>query len=673
MYDKQTHLSVDGKPSPDHPRKPTLTRRFGVLTNATCRKHKRAKRVMTPRNRMRKRKPKRITSYSVNPSNNHLSYSRKKHRKLRTKTMKRYRKRSSGMVGGDLFGFSEDKLVVGIRVFAKNTPDVMNIVNEVYKTDYISNLKPKTIREIKSLPLLITIYSRIIKKEVIDKSTSITESKPASATAAAPVSSPTTAAAPVSSPTTKKNLRTQNEIPNKTLLKYVIYLIREIERTNPHPDLLNTFLYFFDLIDFPSAFAMITLYLNKLYKLTRGKDMSFDQITTYLEKNLAHHASIEDWKAALETAKDDPETLRKMYLKYTAVVNSMDPYERAQSELNALFSSAWAPFDPLVSKLDINTNADKTGKQIDITGVSRTTTDKKGNVSTGEIDAHSVWWTNDTDKVNYEVVQNGGNGDCYFESIAEALNQYNKDAAAAPASAISYFVKINKLTDTVIQTANAPPPTSSSTPATRDVIDEINKIIMTLNSKSPNTVKFEFNYEINNKVTVNNMRSLLVLFYMTDHNKFKTNILNGVKLYSTLEQKTQTDDTYSFKFFSNNDEQNIAHILSNRYFADEMVIDILQTHFEFKTIALANQLLTSEKTYVARTPVIENPQFYIIVNYTNGNHYELVKYSADDKNGEHKSWFEYKDLPKRIKDQYSITAITKVGNTDKNITDTLSA
>jgi hypothetical protein len=88
---------------------------------------------------------------------------------------------------------------------------------------------------------------------------------------------------------------------------------------------------------------------------------------------------------------------------------------------------------------------------------------------------------------------------------------------------------------------------------------------------------------------------------------------------------------------------------------------------------LANHLLTSEKTYVARTPVIESPKFYIIVNYTNGNHYELVKYSPDGKKDGRNSWFKYKNLPKLIQDQYNITAITKEGNTDKNIKATLSS
>jgi hypothetical protein len=134
--------------------------------NATCRKHKRAKRVMTPRNRMRKRKHKRITSYSVKPSKINLSYSRKKHRKLRTKTIKRFRKRTPLLQGGDkLNGFSEETLAKGVIAFAKNTTDVQPILKDV-------STNPK-FKDVESLPLLMSVYSVIIKHENITEKTKV--------------------------------------------------------------------------------------------------------------------------------------------------------------------------------------------------------------------------------------------------------------------------------------------------------------------------------------------------------------------------------------------------------------------------------------------------------------------------------------------------------------------
>lgn len=661
--------------------------------NATCRKHKRAKRVMTPRNRMRKRKYKRsVTSGTNKISKIHLSYSRKKHRKLRTKTIKRYRKRTplfrqprtawkkegtkdledleemvhhrKRMKGGDKFnGFSEEDLRKGIIAFATNVKDGSR--NEILKKYNMG--KPK-FDNVESLPLLMYVYSALIKHDNIIEKTKV------SGDTSTPENTMTTEGIhlTISIGNTKSNTQ-DNEIPNQILLKFVINQIREIERKHPHPDLLNTFLYFFDILDFPSALAMVNLYLSKLYELTKGKDMTYDKITTYLEKNLAHHASFEDWKGALETAKDDPEKMRKMYLKYTSVVNGMDPYERAQSELNSLFSSAWKPFDPLVSQLDINTDADKTGKKIDITGVGRPSTDKSGVIaaSTGSnvtVDSHGVWWTNDTDKSNYEVIPNDGNGDCYFLSIAEALNKYAKQNP-------KYFDGINTKTNKIITEYNNKSASIPPRNTTDNVDAHINSIVTVLNAKTP-PQKLSFDTEIkNNKITVTNMRSLLALLYFsedrgtstgTDESYYKQ-IIDGVKLYKTLEKTTRTDDSYSFHYFSENDDTNIAHILSNNYFADEMVINILQTHFKYKTIVLANYLLTSENTFVARTPFIETPEFYVMVNYTNGNHYELINYSADGNPANKMSAFKYEDIPKRIKDQYILTALSKKGKRDENI------
>jgi hypothetical protein len=647
--------------------------------NATCRKHKRAKRVMTPRNRLRKRKYKRAVFFSSKPSKIHLSYSRKKHRKLRTKTIKRFRKRTPLLQGGDkLNGFSEEDLLQGVIAFANNNEDVQNI-----SKDDSTNRIPKKYKDmsktkfenVESLPLLMSVYSAIIKPDNIIGKTKVSGDTSTPENTITNEGIQLTISIGDTKSDNKKNIQNEKEIPNKILLKFVINKIREIERNHPHPDLLNTFLYFFDILDSPSALAMVNLYLTKLYELTKGKDMTYDKITTYLEKNLAHHASFADWKGALETAKDDPEKMRKMYLKYTSVVNGIDPYERAQSELNSLFSSAWKPFDPLVSQLDINTDADKTGKKIDITGVGRPNTDKSGVIaaSTGSnvtVDSHGVWWTNDTDKSNYEVIPNAGNGDCYFLSIAEALDEYNKQKP-------DYFTGINKKTAEIINDYNNSNTTSGTTSGIKDntqsanIDKHINDMVTRLNAPGDPKRNLSFDTEIKDgKITVTNMRSLLALLYFsqdrTKHDSYYTQIINGVRLYKTLEKATRTDDSYSFHYFSEDDDKNIAHILSNNYFADEMVINILQNHFKYKTIVLANHLLTSENTFVARTPDI-TPLFYVMVNYTNGNHYELIKYSADGKPSNMSSAFEYTKIPTRIKDQYILTEISNEGNHDTNV------
>jgi hypothetical protein len=230
------------------------------------------------------------------------------------------------------------------------------------------------------------------------------------------------------------------------------------------------------------------------------------------------------------------------------------------------------------------------------------------------------------------------------------------------------FTYINKKTTDLITNYN----NSSNQNTGKENIDKHITDMVTRLKTSDSKRNLSFDPFIQkDKITVTNMRSLLALLYFSEDWKkqesYRTRIHNGVKLYKTLEKTTRTDDTYSFHYFSDtDDEKNIAHILSNNYFADEMVIDILQKHYNYKTIALANHLLTSQNTFVARTPVIDKPAFYIMVNYTNGNHYELIKYSADGKPANKMSALKYADIPKRIQDQYNLTA--KEGNRVTNAT-----
>lgn len=649
--------------------------------NATCRKHKRAKRVMTPRNRMRKRKQKRITSYSVKPSKIHLSYSRKKHRKLRTKTIKRYRKRlsfedSSAKVIGGFSGFSEEELLKGIIVFANNTPDMKNVFkdnsNVFMPTQYDYN-SADDFKNIKSLPLLMSIYSVIIKPEFISESTSVNsviEPVPAKPKDGIHL----TLAIKVRNSDKHK---IEKEIPNTILLKFVISKIREIERTNPHPDLLNTFLYFFDIIDFPSALAMVNLYLNKLYELTKGKDMSFDQITTYLEKNLAHHSSVEDWKAAFD-AITDPDEKNKMLLKYTSVINSIDKYERANSELNALFYSAWAPFD--ISNEERNlitiTNTDKSKPGIQYQAVSTETAKEfrskspssKKYSSASEVPEipytpGKVWWVSESEKANYQVVPNGGNGDCYFLSIAQALNEFNNKTAGFfdfLNDKINVFIdhKINRIPKEKYKVLNR---NDSKTN-----IDGLTAVI-------PSNTVHKFDYEIKGDITVANMRSLLVLYYFSDGfvNKYVQGIMTGKIISENTPNAGLNDINESFKGFDlqvavlQGIQSNVSRILSNTYFAEETSISILQELLWFQTIALSNSLQVG---IIATTHYVPDSNFvvYIIVNYTNNIHYELINYIQN--NGKNTvSTFKYPDLPPLIQRIYTDMVNTSSERHDDNV------
>ena len=319
--------------------------------NTTNRKRKRIKRVLTPRNRMRKRRSSFVTDAFYNKSTKTMAYSRKRHKKRRTKTIKRYQKRTKSMKGG---GFSDEELRLGVFNFATNDDKII----AKFKKDDIKNAN---FDDIKNLPLLMTIYSELKDKEKISGATEIVIPKKKRngiqlniiiGTPTPPPSTGTTTAGgggeldnDNSSIIYSRGGKPETKvIPNTILMKFVIRKIYDIERKYPHPDLLNTFLYFFDLIDFPAALAMIKLYLTELYELTRGKNMSLKDVTTHLEKNLKEYQSVEDWQTAFNTVADEDEK-EKMILEYTNAVNKMDMFDRANTELNALFSSAWAPYD----------------------------------------------------------------------------------------------------------------------------------------------------------------------------------------------------------------------------------------------------------------------------------------------------------------------------------------
>lgn len=632
--------------------------------NTTNRKRKRIKRVLTPRNRM-------LRSRVLK----NLAYSRKMYKKKRTKSIKRYKKHTTSMKRGG--GFTDDDLRLGIITFVKENRKVRDACK-----DY--DVRNMDLKDIKSLPFLMVVYSKLIAKEYISGSTVIVPTKSTDGIhLSISISTPTKGGSSPDHPRTPTFVAPsgvlahggevssdKKTILNKTLLKYVIHNIREIERNHPHPDLLNTFLYFFDLIDLPSAFAMVSLYLNTLYELTKGKEMTFDQITTYLEKNLAHHSSVEDWQAAFNTITDEKEK-KKMLTKYTSVTNRMNMYERANSELNALVSSAWAPFNISNSEHNVVASVDNIESGVKYTPVSKefakqlrakSTSVPKSVAPEIPYTPGKVWWTTDAkEKEKYQVIPNGGNGDCYFLSIAEALNEFNKKHTG-------FFAFLNKKIEKFIEEhidstkykknyVNLP---KGGGPTTSQRI--VNAI--------PKDTVHSFNYTINGDITVANMRSLLVLYYFSNgfENRYAEAIQTGKNLAGTITDPQLDDINESFKKFNsdvdteNGIRTNVSNILSNTYFAEDASISILQELLWYKTIALSSTQMNGE-SIIANTSSVEKSKFvvYIMVNYTNNIHYELIKYTEKPQPptsgtsgtpATSNSTFKLQELPKQIQTIY---------------------
>lgn len=301
--------------------------------NNTYRKHNRAKRVITSKHKSGQKygSKARVGRFSgvgdlssTNKTKNYIKYhSRKIRQKLQTKTIKRRRPRNIIWKGG-VDGFSEEKLIDRIIEYAKNMNDLQNTEYIKSLPDNYSDSAQEYFKNIQSLPVLMAIYSSIINTTKNDNTTT-----------------------------------SGNDIPQNVLRNYVIYKIREIERTNPHPDLLNTLMYYFDLLDFPTAMAMVTVYLNKLTEQTPKQDTNGSSIEDHIEKNLAEYSSFDDWKAALEATGD---TSNKMKFTYKTVSNNLNQYEVANSQLNALFSSPWTSFDPNITPPENKTPLTDPGK-----------------------------------------------------------------------------------------------------------------------------------------------------------------------------------------------------------------------------------------------------------------------------------------------------------------------
>jgi hypothetical protein len=356
----------------------------------------------------------------------------------------------------------------------------------------------------------------------------------------------------------------------------------------------------------------------------------------------------------------------------------MDKYERANSELNALFSSAWAPFDISNEERNLITNTDKSKPGIQYQAVSAETAkgfrskspsskkDSSASSSASEVPEipytpGKVWWGSESEKANYQVVPNGGNGDCYFLSIAQALNEFNNKTPG-------FFEFLNGKIQEFIETKiNLIPKDKYK------VLNDSKTNIERLTAVIPSNTVYKFDYVIKGDITVANMRSLLVLYYFSNGfvNKYVDGILTGKFITANTPNAGLNDINESFKGFDRRVsllqgiQSNVSRILNNTYFAEEASISILQELLWFQTIALSNSLPVG---IIATTHYVPDSKFvvYIIVNYTNNIHYELIKY-IQKKDNTTVSTFKYPDLPPQIQKDYTDMVNTSSERHDDNV------
>lgn len=202
-------------------------------------------------------------------------------------------------------GTSEEfKIEDVVKNYDPNNPNTITIV-----------LSPKK-NELSDLPALMAIYKALMLEENIGD--------------------------------TKKSITEVNKInvPNKTILKFVVMKINEIGRKNPHPGLPETILYYFDVIGFDTLYNMMGPYLDQVVEnLVEKPKMSHDPdaITTYLEKSLTQHETM--------NARDaDPVEKRKLYNVITHVPNTNNTYAYGTHIFNLLANHPWGKPNLIMSK-----------------------------------------------------------------------------------------------------------------------------------------------------------------------------------------------------------------------------------------------------------------------------------------------------------------------------------
>jgi hypothetical protein len=142
------------------------------------------------------------------------------------------------------------------------------------------------------------------------------------------------------------------EIENNVLLNFVINRIRNTEREFGHPDLLNTFLYYFGLFDFPVALQMMNVYLSQLYSNMEFENPTPQKVRTILEKSLVNHSTFDDFDV-------DTKVNRQIYNMYTIVPDTQNSYQNAINQLNQMISQVGKPYNNKVGEFTADIGYEK--------------------------------------------------------------------------------------------------------------------------------------------------------------------------------------------------------------------------------------------------------------------------------------------------------------------------
>jgi hypothetical protein len=249
----------------------------------------------------------------------------------------------------------------------------------------------------------------------------------------------------------------------------------------------------------------------------------------------------------------------------------------------------------------------------------------------------------------FKIKDKGGAGDCLFYALASAINNYSIENKSNGVPVFSNQ-DVSSLREIISENV------------TEEDYDNYMTIYNDLTRQKKNTTReikkyMEEHKRISNnfKQTTNEARRKELVIENTEIKKsvkeLEKQLINIKQMLNEFKYMKSIKTLRDFKSF----------LLTSQYWGDEMAIGILQKHFNFKAIIMSQEnfvnqiqnkpLPLSEETIKNMKNIIqcgssslggiENPYFYIILNYT-GNHYQIVSYRD-------KEAFSFDEIPFTLK------------------------
>lgn len=234
---------------------------------------------------------------------------------------------------------------------------------------------------------------------------------------------------------------------------------------------------------------------------------------------------------------------------------------------------------------------------------------------------------------NYEIIENEGQGDCFFASVRDAFSSIGQQTTVS---------KLRKrLSDEVTQEIYENYKELYDMYHNKQM-EDTSTLKTLLNEYKMIKTRMEETLERNERTKLYNS----AIDLQNEHNKLKEEIIANKKMANEFSFMKDVQSIDSLK----------QKIQTPNYWADSRAISTLEHILHVKFIILSEEnykendikhiVLCGEKSPLFdsfdSTPKQYYPDFYILLDYSKGNHYRLISYK-------HKQIFQFQEIPYDIK------------------------